>query len=369
MEIEMKKKLLILISMMLLAVTLTLTLSGCGGAENELEGKNIAVFELNGGTLEFKTSSVSTKINFAYHPGTYILDPAEIPGYKIYRNDFVFTGWYTSPECKPEEKWDFEANTFDTESLTLYAGWAKAIKYTFTVMYVDGEETVTLGTPYEVSEGDRFDDWRKYANDREGYTPMGYFSDPELTVPWDASTTHPGGDEDTDVPVYVSYIEGEWALTGDLATLERAVSSGKNVYLTNDIDCGGAELSLGSYGGIFEGNGYKVGNFTVKKSGGVIMPVCSIFDELSKGAEIRNVTFDEVRYELFEISDIVRAVKVSALAKTASGAKVENVTVKGTLATDYDGELPKLLEPFYEDESEAEIGGFTAEITVEKQAQ
>ena len=77
----MTKKRLIFIGLTLLLLTLTLALSGCGKEEIDLEGKNISVFELNGGTLDYKTSSINTKINYAYHPGSYILDPSKISGY------------------------------------------------------------------------------------------------------------------------------------------------------------------------------------------------------------------------------------------------------------------------------------------------
>ena len=124
-----------LICTIVLAVTLTLVLSGCGREEQDLDGKNIVTFELNGGTLELKTSSVNTKVNYAYHPGTYILDPVEIPGYKMYRQGYNFTGWYTTAECKPTDKWDFKT-PFNTETLTLYAGWEKAIRFTYTVYLI-----------------------------------------------------------------------------------------------------------------------------------------------------------------------------------------------------------------------------------------
>lgn len=365
----MTKKHLVLITMILLALTLTFVLSGCAGTEDELKGKNIVVFELNGGTLEFKTSSVSTKINFAYHPGTYIVDPAEIPGYKIYKNEFVFTGWYTSPECNPGEKWDFASRTFDTESLTLYAGWEKAIQYTYTVYYVDGDVDVELGR-YPVSAGEKFDDWLKYAESRKDYTPTGFFSDRQLTTPWDENTVHPGGESDLHIPVYVDYIEGSWSLVNDYTGLVNAVKNGKNVYLTENIDCLGEELYFSNpYSGILEGNGYSVSNFKIKMSGALIMPTYALFSGLEEGSEIRNVNFENVTYEMFGIPENVRKIKISALAKSANGTTVSNVTVTGKLLTDYEGELPTLLQPFYEEDSFGDVSGFTAVITVEKQAQ
>ena len=182
------------------------------------------------------------------------------------RQDYNFTGWYTTPECNPSDKWDFNT-PFNTETLTLYAGWEKAIKFTYTVYYVDAEGAdVSLGQ-YEVKTGDGFDDWRGFADTRSGYTPMGYYSDKTFTTAWDKNFTHPGGDADVDIAVYVDYIEGEWALVNDFASLRDAIKAGENVYLQSDIDCGAEVLAdpllVSVYNGIFEGNDHTVSNFTV----------------------------------------------------------------------------------------------------------
>ncbi len=367
----MKRKLLILTTFIALAAALTVLLSGCAGSKDPTEGKNIVTFEINGGILSYGTSSTDGRINYAYQPGTYIKDPAEFPNYKIYRNGHNFTGWYTSKDCKPDEKWDF-SKPFEMEQLTLYAGWEVALKYTYSVNYTDGENTVTLGVYDKVLAGDKFDDWKKFADEREGYTASGYFSDPECTVPWDFSKTHPGGSSDLDIPVYVKYIEGTWKLVSSFDQLNNALKSGSSVYLMNDIDCGGAELYVsGSFGEIFEGNGYKVTNFTVTKKGTTFNPSLAIFNKLDAGAELRNVSFENASYQFFDIADhdSVRA-KVAALAVSIEdGVKVSDVSISGTLETNYSAELPCLNKVFYYTnvEDEALLNGvtdFDAEITI-----
>ena len=354
---------------MLLAVLLiaavALSLSSCGNEGQSIEGKNVVTFELMGGTLELKTSSVNTKINFAYHPGTYILDPSEIPGYKLFRQEYNFTGWYTSPECKPGEKWDFDT-PFNTETLMLYAGWEKAIKYSYSVYYVEDGESILLGS-YDVKSGAAFEDWRKFANLRSGYTPMGYYSNKDLTAAWDTEYKHPGGEVDTEIPVYVDYIEGEWKLVDEFSELRSALKAGENVYLTADIDCQGADLGLsGIYNGILEGNGYTISGLKTTKSGS-LRPAVSIFKELGEKAEIRNVTFSGVTYDFSGIMDNVTTAKVAALAVTANGAKITGVTVTGTIVTNYAGELPMLNEAVFEADAATEITEFTATITVDIQ--
>lgn len=360
----MTKKHHILLFAVLLIATLTLALSGCGNEGQSLEGKNIVTFELNGGTLELKTSSVDSKINFAYHPGTYILNPVEIPGYKLFRQGYNFTGWYTTKECNAGDKWNFDT-PFNTETLTLYAGWEEAIKYSYVVYYIENGESVKLGS-YDVDAGARFEDWRKYAGTRTDYTPIGYYSDSNLTTAWDTTFAHPGGESDTEIPVYVDYIKGNWKLVNTLSGLRSALNAGDNVFLTANIDCQGAEFSTNNYNGIFEGNGFAVSNFKVVKSGS-LRPSLSIFKDLGATAEIRNVTFSNVAYDLKGIGANVTTLKVAALASNSLGATITNVTVTGTVTTNYAGELPRLNEAIYESAATATVTNFTANITVDIQ--
>ncbi len=369
----MKRKILILTVLIALFAALTVLLSGCAGDVDPTAGKNVVTFEINGGILSYGTSSTNGSINYAYHPGTYVKDPTGFPNYKILRDGYNFTGWYTSADCKPSEKWDF-STPLNVEKLTLYAGWELAIKFTYSIGYVDGDNTVTLGT-YSVSAGEKLDDWRNYANTRKDYTAIGYFSDPECTIPWDSSFTHPGGDIDLDVRVYVNYIEGNWKLVDNFDKLKSALRSG-NVYLTADIDCGGAELYIsGDFDQVFEGNGFKVTNFTVSKKGTAVNPSCAIFEKLVNGADIRNVTFENVTYKFFEISDhaSVKA-NVAALAvKLDSGVKITNVSVSGNFETDYAGDLSTIEQVYYYTDSEGEtlldgVTNFSADIIVNKQS-
>ena len=359
----MTKRHLTLFAVIILAITLILCLSGCAGEGDVFEGKCTVTFELNGGTLDIKTSSVDNKIKYAYEMGTKILDVSEIDGYTLSKSGYVFTGWYTSESCDPADKWNFDTY-IDTEAVTLYAGWEKAIVYSFTIYYVDGENEVSLGS-YTVKAGERFDDWRKYAQKRDGYTLNGYYQDADCTVAWDNTTTHPGGEVDLDIKVYANYIPGKWTLVSDANTLRSAINSNSNVYLTANVDFGGAEVSFGSYSGTFEGNGYTVSNFKVKKTSSLRQPACAIFTKLEDGAVIKNVAFEGVTYDLTGINlEAVTAVKLALLAVEANGTvSVESVSVSGTINTNYAGELPKAESAFYTSEG-GEPAGFTSSVTV-----
>ena len=135
------------------------------------------------------------------------------------------------------------------------------------------------------------------------------------------------------------------------------------------MDFGGAEVSFGSYSGTFEGNGYTVSNFKVKKSSSLRQPACAIFSELSNGAVIKNVAFDNVTYDLAGINlDAVTAVKLALLAVDAKGTvSVESVSVSGIINTNYTGELTTANSAFYTTES-GEPDGFTASVTVVRES-
>ena len=357
----MKKTYLVLLA--LLAAALTVMLLGCSSNQTELDGMYVATFELNGGTLDLKSSNVSTNINYAYQPGSHIIDPTTPQwNYKLVRSGYKFTGWYKTAECRPEDKWDFSTGTIETESLTLYAGWEKEIVYTFSVCYTDGGSTQVLGQ-YSVKEGEAFEDYRKYAEKRENHTPTGYYADADCTTAWDFSTRHPGGATDTNIQVFVDYIPGQWIIVNTFEQLKAAVGDG-NIYLTADIDCGGQELSFGrEFGHILEGNGFTVSNFTVGKSGGALMPGVALFQSLSKGAEIRNIHFENVTFSLFDV-DKASKIKVAALAKDATDCIISNVSISGTLCTNYTGEFPRLQEAFFEEAGSNTVTGLTVEITV-----
>lgn len=361
----MKKKYLILFA--LIVATLMLV-SGCGSKQDELEGKYVATFELNGGKLDIGSTEVDSKINYAYEPESFIIDPATYGNYKISRPGYVFTGWYKTADCNENNKWDFKTEKITSEKLTLYAGWVKEIVYTFSVCYLDGTETKTLGS-YNVSAGDAFEDYRKYAEKRDGFTSLGYYKDAECTTPWNSNDKHPGGETDTDVKVYVDYLEGEWIVVDSYTKLLNAVGSG-NVYLTSDIDCEGKALHFrNTFKHIFEGNGHKINNFTVEKTGTVRVPECAIFAEFGEGADIRNVSFEGVTFNYTGVSaDGIKERKVAALAIEALGSfTVSNVSVSGKIVTDYDGELSTVSSVLYEESQNAVVTDFTANVVVEKQ--
>ena len=203
-------------------------------------------------------------------------------------------------------------------------------------------------------------------NGRLNHTFLGFYSDKELTTEWDPETVHPGGESDLEIRVYADYMEGVWAFATDFQTLNKALSNGQNVQIMNDIDCGGESLEFGLYSGIIAGNNFTVSNFKVVSSG-TLRKSCFLFSGFGEGTEIKNVSFKGVVFEMFGTASATGGIQIAALAKTSTGATIDNVTVEGTLITDYEGELSKLNSAFHEDKEGNTVTGFTANITVQKQ--
>jgi hypothetical protein len=215
-----------------------------------------------------------------------------------------------------------------------------------------------------VEQDATFSDWRGFANTRSGYTAMNFYSDAALSTLWDSSYKFERGGVDKDVPVYVGYIKGEYNLVSTYDQLVSAIKGGKNVYLINDIACGGKDLSFGTYNGEIAGNGHTVSGFNVPKTGTTINPACAIFTKLGATAKIENVSFTDATYTYTGVNQSAKSFKVAALAVSSEGgATLNNVTITGTITTNYEGELTKLNSFVYENEITTS-GTCNATITV-----
>ena len=117
---------------------------------------------------------------------------------------------------------------------------------------------------------------------------------------------------------------------------------------------------------VLEGNGFTVKNFKVEKFGGTLMPSVSIFQTLSAGAEIRNISFENVIYQFFGVENSNK-IKVAALAREAENCTITNVTISGVIQTDTEKDLSDITKAIFAEGAGVEITGFTSDVTVEKQ--
>ncbi len=371
----MKDKRFLLLALSLLCLTLFVSLSSCSNDGPDLDGLYIVEFQLNGGLLDNGSTLVDDKISHAYEPGSLAIDISSFKDYSLTKNGFVFEGWYSDEGLT--DKWDFKSDHV-SKDLTLYAKWERAIVYSYSVILVNADGTESLLGKYTVKEGAAFsDNTKKYTTkvlgEEYGKTCIGIYSDPDLSEDslWDTDYKHPGGESDTDIPVYVKAIEGIWSLVGSAEELRSVAGRDENIYLLSDIDFGGGELYFRDYNSIFNGNGYTVSNVTVKEQSGSRNRKYSLFDTLGKDSRIFDVTFVNVKFAFDAYTG--QEIFASALAVEAEqGFEISNVTVKGsyTVTERATGVLDtaKLNQPLFDstDQTAESVQSFTAEIVLEE---
>lgn len=333
----------------LLMLVLSLFLVACNKNEKTYA---VATFYLDGGTSKNKEYE---KLNFKYEikegETTYILDPTDPVKNKdnqIIKFEYTLEGWYRTKtgegvDAVYSDPWDFTTDKMGSEGVVLYAKWRKNVSYTFSlVTNFSGEEKVI--DTLQVNENDQIT--KRYLDGKaKNYgktiksTIIGY--EDENGNPWDFSYKHPGGSVDTDIKIYAKYIKGEYEL---VSTYMDLILASGNIYLLNDIDCEGQELSFENFKGLnFEGNGHKISNFTINSDlpqngeesldgdGTITNAYIALFGDIS-GAEIKNVTFENAHIDLnypIEFTKITHIYFNSFASLSDDNTVIENVTITG----------------------------------------
>lgn len=303
-------------------------------------------FELEGGTYKSSQTPVKHYYKLKDDGSTLIYELTDASGSKLTRPEYELVGWYKTKNADGtyEGEWNFETDTITKDGVTLYAYWKKQIIFAFDVCYKDeknNNEVVVLGS-YAVDPDEPetrvFSDRVKHANKRDGYTALGYID--ENGNPWDFSFVHPCDPENPVVNVYCEYIEGEYIIARTASDLINAANS--NIYLVNDIDMEEGTLTFGDYKYIFEGNGYKISNFTIPFSGRRSdlqedlyqseekSLYVSLFGKM-ENATVRNVTFENATVTISTAYASIFKMYVAPLAISLTNSKIENVSYTGTV--------------------------------------
>lgn len=345
-----KKRIAIFILTLLSALLLA---AGCGGSQTNYDGMVKVTFELEGG--EFQTCKYPAVYYYAFEEGTenLIKDPAaENPDDRFARGvperkNFVLEGWYRTKTVNDDEsvtysgKWDFAKDRVTSEGITLYANWVPEIRYTYVLCYRgdDGAEH-TLGI-YSVQAGEKFEDYLRHANKRDGYTLTG-FTD-EAGNPWNADFSHPGGEESLAIKVFATYTKGEFVDVDSADALKQALKDKKDINLTADIDFEGGEFGgFGDFKKILRGNGFSIKNFTLAYdatanaltfdpdvSDGNNLMFISLFGVM-ENAEVENVKFTGVTIDVNTSLSRINELYLAPLCINAQNSTVKNVTFEGT---------------------------------------
>ena len=344
------RKLLMAAMTVVSAACLAAGISACSDASADYSqmGYVKVVFHLEGGRYRNSTNAVTNYYDFEEGTQNLIFPLGEFSGTQPIRENYKLDGWYQTREevngtVVYENAWDFSSDTVSEEGVELYAYWRPDVNYSYNVCFRDENgEVEILGTYNGKSEGEPFSDDLNYAELKapSGYTFLGIFVD-EDGNPWDETFGHPGGEEDTAVNVFPVYVKGIYAVVRTAEELQSALSSGRGVYLMNDIDMGGQALGTGAgtsvnYRSEFCGNGYTVSNFTIAYNASNLVNnpdldeegnlLCiSLFGNLV-GAAVKDVTFADYTLALDANYSRIRRIYIAPLCTTMRESTVENVT-------------------------------------------
>ena len=334
-------------------------------------GSARAIFHLEGGTCKNSYSKISYVYNFnGTFLDTLIFDPNEIEendNDKVKMSGYHIEGWYRTKTTNADgsvtysDKWDFSNDRMTIDGVELYAKWEENRTYKYELYYKDevtGEDIYLDGVV--VKEGSKFDDILLKNKTVKGYTSLGYLD--EHGNPWNSNFTHPGGDADLTIKVFLNLVKGEYTVVRNARQFKNAISRNQNVYLMNDIDFDGDALVFNSYSGLIEGNGYTISNFEIdyndQKSGlkgdledpssPANFLYVSLFFEL-KGAIIQNINFSDVIVDIATRNPQIKNIVFAALTIKAENTTINNVTFTGEFKISQAPECEKeiILDKFY----------------------
>ena len=332
-------------------ICLFAALVGCSDNTRDFDGRVKVIYYLEGGVYQNCEQPVIQYYDFDGDGGHQIVDLTTLSGQKIIRSGYTLEGWYTKKtgegsNVSYENKWDFTTDKVGADGVTLYAKWKKDVLYTYEICYRDETDgsVHSLGS-YEVSEGDKFNDYYAsyFGNGRYGYTSLGSLYD-ENDEPWNADFTHPGGETDTAIRVFLHYIEGDYVLVDSVRQL--TANKDKNLYFTSDIDFDGEDFyGFGDYTGVIKGNGFTVKNFNLSydnsKNGllsdpdltseGSLLGI-SLFKSLN-GATVTDITFSDFTVDIKAGYPGTKAIIVAPLALKMQGSILTNVAITGVTVT------------------------------------
>lgn len=348
-----RKALLSFITLMLFAALVSM--AGCD-KKDSLESRGYTViitYDFNGGIADSES-----KRTLYYKPGQPLLAPGGNPEFKepVLDRFHSLEGWYpVSTDSDGNLKTDENGN-YITEDLpfsfsgakaekniTLIAKWKKKPLIELMVDgYGEGTEGGELLYPAEADKRITEKMLETLLPDKSDKTFLGYYHDKECTEAVTFPLTLKDGDE---MKIYTKYLDGDVLIVrtkSDMTRIGRYIN--KTVYLNADIDMAGATFpSLTSFGGKIIGNGHKISNLTVSKNMTGRATDYGLLGELTDGAEINDVIFENVKINvnaayssqsLFHIGFLASGVEGNV---RLAGVKFEGCSLTVSLPTDDGG--------------------------------
>lgn len=350
---------------------------GCAGSTAEYKNNVRVVYELEGGVYKNSTRAVELYYGFA-RGGEYAIKSVEdVTTVKIERSGYHIEGWYTSKTetdgaVSYDDKWDFATDkvkvdengkvsyggkTGEDNLVRLYARWSANVTYEYNVGYVDAENKYvkvgTVETEWGRSFGRAKYEIAKLENDREGYTSLGRY------YKYDAEAANGKGEELTDdfafeeskenvsLDIVVDYIEGNFRVVREAKDITSNASADKDknkmLFLMNDVDFGGKTVDFTIYNGV-RGNGFTLSDFKISvtsyvgdKDGDPTAPdgseavrvEVSLFGDMD-GGEVKDVTFDNVKFEVRANNSKIEKIYFAPLAMRARNTNFERAAIRVT---------------------------------------
>lgn len=350
---------------------------GCAGSTAEYKNNVRVVYELEGGVYKNSTRAVELYYGFA-RGGEYAIKSVEdVTTVKIERSGYHIDGWYTSKTetdgaVSYDGKWDFATDkikvdengkvsyggkTGEDNLVRLYARWSANVTYEYNVGYVDAENKYvkvgTVETEWGRSFGRAKYEIAKLENDREGYTSLGRY------YKYDAEAVNGKGEELTDdfafeeskenvsLDIVVDYIEGNFRVVREAKDITSNASADKDknkmLFLMNNVDFGGKTVDFTIYNGV-RGNGFTLSDFKVSvtsyvgdKDGDPTAPdgseavrvEVSLFGDMD-GGEVKDVTFDNVKFEVRANNSKIEKIYFAPLAMRAKNTNFERAAIRVT---------------------------------------
>ena len=350
---------------------------GCAGSTAEYKNNVRVVYELEGGVYKNSTRAVELYYGIA-RGGEYAIKSVEdVTTVKIERSGYHIEGWYTSKTetdgaVSYDGKWDFATDkvkvdengkvsyggkTGEDNLVRLYARWSANVTYEYNVGYVDAENKYvkvgTVETEWGRSFGRAKYEIAKLENDREGYTSLGRY------YKYDAEAANGKGEELTDdfafeeskenvsLDIVVDYIEGNFRVVREAKDITSNASADKDknkmLFLMNDVDFGGKTVDFTIYNGV-RGNGFTLSDFKISvtsyvgdKDGDPTAPdgseavrvEVSLFGDMD-GGEVKDVTFDNVKFEVRANNSKIEKIYFAPLAMRARNTNFERAAIRVT---------------------------------------
>ncbi len=340
------KKILLVIFTVAFCAATALFLTGCGNTSSKRRYDYLVTFDYNVsglGETNVKTQYLGVNKNSKIvEPGYFgkeIFEEGLIAGYF---ND----GWYTAKldengtpikdengRVQVDRKWDFK-NDVVTSDITLYANFRKNI--TFTIV-VDGEnDKVFNGAPGTLLKKPTR---KSEIPSKEGYTFIDYYTDDTYTEKF----TFPYTYTEEDAKCYAKFIEGEWVLIETAEDFKSLLVGNitQNIYVVAEeldftdvkfVDIYKTTFFGNDINSKFYGNGcvFKNMNIEMKVRSGSENYAYSLFKTIGEKAEIKDVTFENLKVSIKTISGVSLPTDEVALFANliAAGAKIENVAFR-----------------------------------------